>query len=168
MASRPDTDSLTQPPADVLPGVFYLTFRHSCLYNVGMSYTNQIELLKLAVQGAIKDRASFIDAISNCAAESEIEAVKADISRMRPLLGIPFREAMKKDSESVRLAFIYGEQYFHGLADIQVGMEKKIALGKYQKLHSFRVTRFGKTPLEAHVDRCDVVNITGASGIFTK
>lgn len=108
--------------------------------------------LRLVIDNAILDRESFLDAIANTNDEALIKETSGDIARIKAISGLTLRAALAADPETVRLAALYAECWFEGLADAQAGKKERAdAAAKLAKIRKFRMSQFGRTQMEQMV-----------------
>lgn len=87
-----------------------------------MAYLKQADLLK-RILSAKEDREGFICAVGP---ESDMaEETREAMARIGAIAGKSLREALATDREAVRLACLFAESRYYGLADAQVGTAKK-------------------------------------------
>ncbi len=123
-----------------------------------MAYLKQADLLKRIISSAQKDREGFICAVGP---ESDMaKETQGEIVRIAAIAGKSLREALGADREAVRLACLFAESWYYGLADAQVGSEKKQAFAMWKTVHAFRMKTFGKTEMETRLANSISVDVT--------
>ena len=122
-----------------------------------MAYIKQDDLLKRIFSNAVKDRTAFIDAVGGDA--DLAEETRMEIARIEALAGKTVKEAFGIDREAVRLACLFAEVWFVGLADAQIGREKIAAQAMYAAVHKFRMKHFGRNTLEAQMANAKLIPI---------
>lgn len=131
-----------------------------------MAYLKQADLLKRIIASAEKDREGFIGAVGH---DSEMaEETRGEMARIQAVAGKPLREALLSDREAVRLACLFSESWYYGLADAQVGAEKKQAFAMWKTVHAFRMKTFGKTEMESRMAGAISVDVTKIHDFLAK
>jgi len=114
-----------------------------------MSYIKNDDLIRRIVTRAMDDRVAFLDAVRNNPAM--VEETQREIAQISALKGLSLKGALDADKEGVRIACIYAEQYWDGLADAPVGREALNAKSMFKIVRAFRKKRFGATQLESRI-----------------
>jgi len=112
-----------------------------------MAYLKLDDLFKLIVTHAESDRLAFIDAFSDDS--PMIEETRIEIENIKAISGMSFKSAMIADQESVRLACMFAEYWYEGLADANLaGREFIAARSMFKKIRTLRLRCFGLTRTE--------------------
>lgn len=115
-----------------------------------MSYLKRDDMLKRILVSAEKDRDAFVDAL--CGDVQMVDVTRAEIARINGLKGLGLKEALARDEEGVRLACLFSEQWYRGVADAYgVGREATQAMSMSKLVRAFRIKRFGSTALEVEM-----------------
>jgi hypothetical protein len=116
-------------------------------------------LLRRALVCALLDRESLLDAYSGEGPTAD--DIRVQIANMQALRGKKLANMTPEEDETARLAFVYGEQWEAGLADVRPGPEtEKAARKNIELFREVRVRRWGKTVHEAAMENSVSVPIT--------
>lgn len=114
---------------------------------------NRESLWKIAVNKAVLDRHAFLDAWGGTGNTEVLQQTGEEIDRFLAFKGKSFKEALVADREGVRLALLSSENWFEGLADAQVGKEKRAAASLFKQVNALRCKLFGLTRVEFELSK---------------
>ena len=122
-----------------------------------MAYMKQVDLLRSILARAEMDRDAYIWAVG--ASSDEAAQTRLIVERIRGLVGKTLAEVLKTDREALRLACMYAESWYTGVAEAQVDDEKKRAQTMWNAVHGFRLKTFGKTRSEQLLESATLVAV---------
>lgn len=116
------------------------------------------KILKLAIEAAILDRESFLEAVEGIVEDEN--STSLEISQLISLRGKKLKMLSKEEHHIAMLALLYGEQWESTFADSRPGKvyEKKARniAGSFRKL---RWKLYGKNKFEIMVDEADTIDV---------
>jgi len=114
---------------------------------------NRESLWKIVVNKAVLDRHAFLDAWEGTGNTEVLQQTGEEIARFLAFKGKSFKEAVAADREGVRLTLLSSENWFEGLADAQVGKEKRAAASTFKQVNALRCKLFGLTRMESEMSK---------------
>ena len=114
---------------------------------------NRESLWKIVAYTAVLNHRTFFDAWEGTGNSKVLQQIGEEIVRLMTVTQKSFKEAVAADSEGVRLALLASENWFDGLADAQVGKEKRAAVSLFKQIKVLRCKLFGITQLEFEMSK---------------